>query len=244
MILKCISTGSDNGNCYVLKDKNGKMLLLDLGCSEKTIKQAIDFQIKDIVGCLVTHHHMDHAKSVDRFRKMGLNVFTPYEKPKQKAFNEKFNDFKVVAFPLDDVSGKKFQHTDSDGTECPIYGFYITHPEIMNVGPILYITDCCYIKYTFSGLSTIILGVDYQEDLLDEESAKFEHQIQGHMSIDTCCKFLSCNNSFSLTNVVIGHLSEENANDKDFVEKIQKVVKSNFYIARKNLEIKLGYPFG
>lgn len=56
MRLKCIGSGSD-GNCYALKDKNGDILLLDCGISEKDIKVGIDFNISKVVGCLVTHAH-------------------------------------------------------------------------------------------------------------------------------------------------------------------------------------------
>ena len=57
MIAKCIGTGS-SGNCYALIDNDGKILLLDCGVSIKEIKAGIDFQVSNIVGCLITHSHL------------------------------------------------------------------------------------------------------------------------------------------------------------------------------------------
>lgn len=56
MFVRCIGTGS-SGNCYALYDNDGKILLLDLGVSAKTIKKAIDFRVSDVVGCVVSHEH-------------------------------------------------------------------------------------------------------------------------------------------------------------------------------------------
>lgn len=57
MVAKCIGTGS-SGNCYALKDKNGKILLLDCGLPLKEIKAGIDFQVSNLVGCVITHSHL------------------------------------------------------------------------------------------------------------------------------------------------------------------------------------------
>lgn len=58
MIARCLSTGSEPGNCYSLTDNDGKILLLDAGISLKDIKAGIGFRVSDLVGCLVTHQHL------------------------------------------------------------------------------------------------------------------------------------------------------------------------------------------
>lgn len=57
MRVKCLATGS-SGNCHVLINKSGDILLLDCGIPIKDIKIGIDFQVSKIVGCLVTHSHL------------------------------------------------------------------------------------------------------------------------------------------------------------------------------------------
>ena len=53
MILECIATGS-SGNCYILQADTGERLVLDAGISISRLKQAIDFDIKTLRGCLIT----------------------------------------------------------------------------------------------------------------------------------------------------------------------------------------------
>ena len=49
MILTCLASGS-SGNCYVLKDSKGKMLLLDAGIPIRKIKKGCGWKVSDIVG--------------------------------------------------------------------------------------------------------------------------------------------------------------------------------------------------
>ena len=57
MTLTTIGTGS-TGNAYALKADNGEILLLDAGVSIANVKKSIDYRVGDVVGCLVTHHHL------------------------------------------------------------------------------------------------------------------------------------------------------------------------------------------
>ena len=76
MILECIATGS-SGNCYILQADTGERLVLDAGISISRLKQAIDFDIKTLRGCLITHHHKDHARCVDELERIGHMFICP-----------------------------------------------------------------------------------------------------------------------------------------------------------------------
>lgn len=56
MRMRIINSGSA-GNCYVLESKSGKKLLLDIGVTTKEIMKANMFNVKDIVGVIVSHSH-------------------------------------------------------------------------------------------------------------------------------------------------------------------------------------------
>ena len=51
MILKCLSTGSQKGNCYILSQDN-EVLILDAGIPSKEILRALDWEIGGIKGVL------------------------------------------------------------------------------------------------------------------------------------------------------------------------------------------------
>lgn len=229
MKLKCISTGS-SGNCYLLQADNGETLILDCGIPIKEIKKGLDWNIKDVVGVLCTHKHLDHSKSLDNLKKMSIPVFAPY----QRNYNKKnYGGFTIYPFLLQTLDGN-WTHTDANGEPCPIYGFLITHPEM---GRMLYITDCELIKWKYKDINHILLGVNYDKDLVDTDNPKANHVFRGHLSIDTACDFVKANYSDSLQNVIMCHLSSENSDRDSFIEKMKKVAgNANVDVAEPNKE--------
>ena len=216
MKLKCIATGS-TGNCYTLTSNSGETLILDCGILIKEIKKGLNWNIKDIVGVCITHRHLDHSKSVKDFESMGIPVFAPYINLEPMAMGK---EFKIQAFDLTTIDGR-WTHTNADGSECPCFGFLITHSEM---GKMLYITDTELIKWKFKGINHILLGVNYDKDLIDRDNTgKANHVFRGHLSIDTACDFVKANYSDSLQNVIMCHLSSENADKDLFIEKMKKV---------------------
>ena len=218
MKLKCIATGS-TGNCYTLTSDSGETLILDCGIPIKKIKKGLNWNIKDVVGVLCTHKHLDHSKSAKDFRDMGIPICKPYE---ALLMNQLLTNsyFTVRAFDLTTVDGR-WTHTNADGSECPCYGFLITHPEM---GRMLYITDTELIKWRFKDINHILLGVNYDKDLVDTDNPKANHVFRGHLSINTACDFVKANDSDSLQNVIMCHLSSENADKESFIAKMKNAV--------------------
>lgn len=230
MKLKCIATGS-TGNCYTLTSDSGETLILDCGIPIKEIKKGLDWNIKDVVGVLCTHKHLDHSKSIKDFEAMGIPVFAPYRSLKPMIIGD--YRLKIQAFDLTTIDGS-WTHTNADGTPCPIYGFLITHKEM---GKMLYITDCEVVKWKFKGINHILLGVNYDKDLIDRDTSKANHVFRGHLSIGTACDFVKANYSDSLQNVIMCHLSAENSDRDSFIEKMKKVAgNANVDVAEPNKE--------
>lgn len=233
MKLKCIATGSA-GNCYLLTSNSGETLILDCGIPIKEIKKGLDWNVKGIVGVLCTHKHLDHSKSLNDFKSMGIPILAPYLGDSCKTMN--MGGFTVKPFDLTTIDGS-WTHTNADGTACPIYGFLITHKEM---GRMLYITDCEVVKWRFKSINHILLGVNYDKDLIDRDTGKANHVFRGHLSIDTACDFVKANYSDSLQNVIMCHLSAENADRDSFIEKMKKVAYgANVCVAERGLEILL-----
>lgn len=236
MKLKCIATGS-TGNCYTLTSDSGETLILDCGISIKEIKKGLNWDIAGVVGAICTHNHQDHSKSLNEFKAMGIPVYAPYISQKPMAIGSEA--FKIQSFDLTTVYGR-WTHTNADGTECPCYGFLITHKEM---GKFLYITDTELIKWRFKDINHILLGVNYDKDLVDTDNPKANHVFRGHLSIDTACDFVKANDSDSLQNVIMCHLSSENADKDSFIEKMENAVNgANVDVAESNKEWLLANP--
>lgn len=217
MKLKCIATGS-TGNCYTLTSNSGETLILDCGIPIKEIKKGLNWNIKDVVGVLCTHKHLDHSKSVNDFKAMGIPIYAPYLKIDYMSMN--MGGFTVKPFDLTTIDGR-WTHTNANGEPCPIFGFLITHK---GMGRMLYITDCEVVKWKFKDINHILLGVNYDKDLADTDNPKANHVFRGHLSIDTACDFVKANDSDSLQNVIMCHLSSENADKDSFIEKMKNAV--------------------
>ena len=177
---------------------------------------------------------LDHSKSLNDFKSMGIPVFAPYLGDSCKSMN--IGEFTVKPFDLTTIDGR-WTHTDANGEPCQIYGFLITHTEM---GRMLYITDCELIKWRFKDINHILLGVNYDKDLIDRNNTgKANHVFRGHLSIDTACDFVKANYSDSLHNVIMCHLSSENICEESALKKMQSTINCNVYVAKKGFICEL-----
>lgn len=169
---------------------------------------------------------------------MGIPIYAPYLKIDYMSMN--MGEFTVKPFDLMTIDGS-WTHTHANGEPCPIYGFLITHKEM---GRMLYITDCEVVKWKFKDINHILLGVNYDKDLIDRDNTgKANHVFRGHLSIDTACDFVKANYSDSLQSVIMCHLSAENADRDSFIEKMKKVAcGANVDVAERNKEWLLANP--
>lgn len=179
---------------------------------------------------------LDHSKSLNEFKAMGIPIYAPYISQKPMTIGS--GAFRIQSFDLTTVDGR-WTHTNAGGTECPCYGFLITHKEM---GKLLYITDTELIKWRFKDINHILLGVNYDKDLIDRDNTgKANHVFRGHLSIDTACDFVKANDSDSLQNIIMCHLSSENADKDSFIAKMKNVVNGanvDVAVAGKSWDLK------
>lgn len=222
MKFRCLGSGS-SGNCYILEN-DSEALVIEAGIPFMTVKKALDFNINKIVGVLVSHQHLDHAKYSAEYEKAGIPVFRPYESDMERHVRT-YGEFVIKSFPL--------VH------DVPCCGFLIRHPE---TGKVLYASDTEYIKYRFRDLSHILVEANYSRKYLEEDGAGAEkraHVLQDHMEITTTCDFLKMNNNPNLRSVILLHMSARNGAPEEFVAEAGKVVQCPVWAAEKGLEVDL-----
>jgi phosphoribosyl 1,2-cyclic phosphodiesterase len=239
MVLKIIGTGS-KGNAYVLKNEH-EVLLIETGVNIKEIKRALDFDYSKIVGCIVTHEHLDHSKSMYDVMRLGIDVYSSRGTLKSRnLLNEKrahilkskdsiqIGNFKILAFDV--------KH---DAIE-PL-GFLIEHPEC---GKTLFLTDTYYCKYTFPGLNNIIIEANYSKEIIDQKFGSESNKeflrnrvLKSHFSLANCKDMLSANNLSQVNNIVLIHLSDSNSNEKQFVKEVYELTGKNVTAAINGMQI-------
>ena len=219
-MIKCLASGS-SGNSWILDDGE-EILLLECGIPMKDVKIGINFQIGRVVGCAVTHSHVDHAKYITQYEGCGLQVYKPYEAVGDIGY-ARFGSFFIQSFPL--------VH------DVPCFGFLISNPKM---GRILFATDTEYIRYRFRNLNYVIVEANYANELLDDDlddTVKRHHVLRGHMELQTTIRFLKNNVDEHTRAVVLAHLSSDNANRDDFKTKVATEVDCPVWTAKKGLTI-------
>ena len=231
-IFKTISSGS-TGNCYVLECSE-ESIIIELGVSWKEILRGIDYDLKKVKGCLVSHLHLDHSKSIKNAIASGLDVFScnevatihPSAKVLEKRKKTEIGGFKVQPIPL--------EHS------CECYGFLIEHDEF---GRLVFCTDCKKIPYRFKKINHFIVESNYSKDLIIEHMCddKFNASAsENHLEINDTLEFLINNYSSEAMNVLLIHLSSGNADGNLFTTMVkEQTAISNVSYARPNHVLEL-----
>lgn len=238
MKLKVLGSSS-SGNCYLLIAESGQTLALEAGVRFTEVQKAIDFKTNNIIGCLVTHEHGDHAKYIGQFLSNAIDVIcsqgTAIGIPQHHRLNKihanhtyTVGEFKVYAFDIVHDAKQPF-------------GYLINHPES---GNILFLTDTYYSEFTFKGLNNILLEVNYDEKILEEniKSGRLNPSIRrrietSHMSLQTAKELLSANDISGVCNIVLIHLSDGNSHAGNFQKEIELATGKKVTVADTGVEI-------
>lgn len=232
MFLQVIDTGSQAGNSYALISDSGEIILMDAGCRYKDILKAIDYRISDISGALLTHEHQDHIKSFRDFMRAGVQCYgcdelaeyieTVYGE-KIKGLSEKrqehIGSFDVTPFYLPHTTKSK---ETGQIIPCPNFGYLVEHEEM---GKLIYATDFEYLPFRFSSLRVQhwLIECNHMDDLVDRDSGKYAHVLQGHSSLSTVKEIIRVNKTPDIRNVVLCHLSVDNADPEVMQKEIQEI---------------------
>jgi phosphoribosyl 1,2-cyclic phosphodiesterase len=240
MKLKIINSNSQ-GNAYILEN-DGEALLIECGVQFDKIKKALNFQLKKVVGCLITHEHQDHCKSVKEVMTAGINVYASYGTHgamKTEGHHRARFLHMDAAMAIGEFRVKSF-HVKHDAAEPA--GFLISHPEC---GIVLFLTDSYYSEYTFTGLNNIIVEANYCQSILDKRvqdgmNPKFlrDRVITSHMSLATCKDLLQANDLSQVNNIVLIHLSDGNSDAVRFQQEVQQVTGKRVHVAGAGMVIE------
>lgn len=240
MNIKVLASGS-KGNCYILQGDR-ETLIIECGISCKDIIKGLNFNIKNVIGCLVTHEHKDHSKVIGDLIKNGVEIFT--SKGTIEALKLTGHRINIIEsekqFQLGEFTILPFQ-TQHDAAE-PL-GFLIQHKDI---GKLLFATDTYYIEYKFKGLNHIFVECNYSAEILQENVDQGivpyilrNRLLKSHFSLANFKEFLKASDLTEVQEVVLLHLSSNNSSSKEFKEEIERHTGMLIYVAEKGLNIDL-----
>lgn len=227
MKIDIYASGSD-GNCYRLSD-GGTAILLECGIPKCRILECLNYDISGISGVLLTHNHMDHAKSVKDMAKLGLDIYSSEGTFRElKLAGHRYRVIKsqqpftigtLDIFPFD---------TQHDVSE-PL-GFVVTSR--VTKERLLFFTDTFYVKYRFPNVDIIMGEVNYSEKTIAEDldRSRRDRLFESHMSLEHFKQMLKCNDMSRLKKIYLLHLSDDNSNERYFKTEIQKLTGAEVYV--------------
>lgn len=228
MWLICLGSSS-KGNCYLFESKS-QVLILEAGLPLKTVKEALNFDLSRVIGCIISHLHSNHSKCAADFIKNGIHIYANKETiehitngvdsslttcisaPGRQGYQFSVGDYRIVPFSV--------KH------DVPTFGFLIKHEEM---GLCAFITDTHYTPNTLKGLNQILIEANYEERILKEnlidgkiDNSRYQRVLRCHMSLETCVEALKANDIKGMQNIVLIHLSPQNSDAKLFKSRVVK----------------------
>lgn len=232
MKIHVIGSGSA-GNCYIFENSTSA-LILEAGVPFKEVKKALNFNLRKVVGVLVTHEHGDHAKAIKDMVNAGLDVYA--SQGTINATNIKHHRLHVIK-PKVQFKVGEFQILPFDVKhDCaePL-GFLVNHKEC---GKVLFVTDSYYLAYTFSGLNHLLVEANYGREILAKRISEGKvinmvsnRIIKSHMNLETCKDLLRANDLSAVHNIVLIHLSDANSDAALFKKEVHELTGKSVHIA-------------
>lgn len=218
-----IASGS-SGNCICVGDDDTHVMI-DAGISGKRIEEGMNaygYTTSDMAGLLITHEHSDHISGVGVIsRKYGLPIYGTAGTLASIKRNNSLGKIDLGLF-REIKTGVNFQIGSLD-----IYPMHISHDAADPVAYIVssgnkrigIITDLGYFDENIilhsMGLDAMLVEANHDVHMLEvgpypyplKQRILGEH---GHLSNDTCAKFLNEILHDDTKHVLLGHLSKEN----------------------------------
>lgn len=188
---------SSAGNLYIVTSQSGRKTIIDPGVKWDLILEELDYNLDDVVGCLVSHGHItDHCKSAPAVLDQGIPVYANWDTleavdidghqgthPIKSKTGFNVPPFRILPFAV--------QHN------VPNLGFVITDLETKE--HLLFAVDCANIKPKFTRPFTIIaIEANYDRAIVDQsvESGSFNEAgarrlIQAHMERSMAQKYVT-----------------------------------------------------
>lgn len=254
MHLKVLGSSS-KGNCYILESPTGS-LLIEAGIPWKEILQGLNYDISNVLGCLISHEHQDHSKAVNDVMKAGIDCYmsngTAYEtgiEDENSLIKRSYRAYMVKSKKVFSISDFTILPFDTEHDAREPLGYLIQYMPTKE--KLLFITDSYYSKYKFKGLNYICIECNYIKETLDENIADGyidermkPRLLQSHFSLENVKEFLKSNDLSQCREIILLHLSDRNSDADRMFREIYVETGIMPKIADKGLEVELEmYPY-
>lgn len=222
---------SSAGNAYALEFDDGQILLLEAGMPYTNVYRAFPDRWKDIIGCVITHEHGDHAKYVREYDNNGIAIYgsigTLEMIGDSMKHNKPFHKNTIVNLGIN----KSFYAFDVHHNAVDPVGYLIFDRDTKE--SLLFITDTSYFKPHFTGVNYIMVECNHIHTDPNHPWSK------SHLNLEKCLQFLKACDLKKTHRIILIHLSDTQSNELLMVETIHKATSINTLAAAKGLVVEL-----
>lgn len=230
--LTVLASGS-SANGYILRADN-EVLILEAGVPFKEASKALNYDLKGVLGCCVTHAHKDHSAYIKQYQQHGLTVYSnvdvasDFDGVVELAPMQKYHLEGFTVIPLRVIHG-----------DCPNYAYYITLPYGQTL---LFATDLKWFNYNIKGCNHLAIECNYSDDIRVDamlNGAELRAQSRNHMEIGETIRTINRLKSPDLQSVVLLHLSQGLSDAEGFKRRIFNECGVHAEVAEKNKAFSL-----
>lgn len=214
MKITTFESGS-TGNLHLLEYDKGK-ILLECGLPIRKIISYLNHNLA-IDACLLSHYHMDHAKSSTEIMRAGIDLYCSGETADfLKLKSHRLHNIDQ-SFKIGEVSVFPFRtNHDTVGS----LGFLISQGS----NRVLFATDTATLPYKFPGMTHIMIECNWSESTIKTNNEFVLNRTKKtHMSLDSCIDFLKVNDLSKVREIRLIHLSDSNSDPDYFKSEVQKI---------------------
>lgn len=243
--MRCLSSSSA-GNCYLLTADSGDTLIVECGVNLRKVKRALGWDISRVAAAVATHEHNDHSGYVAQFVRNGIQVFAlPDVFAARNCLGHPFA--REIEAGRGYLIGGGFKvFAPAVPHDVPCVAFIIEHPDM---GRLFFATDTMMLEFRLPPVDHIMIEANYSDAILDGNiragripSAMRSRLTRSHMELNTTLDVLTCNNIERAQEVVLLHLSKDNADPPAFQAAAEQATGKPVYIAEPGLIVEFNEP--
>ena len=221
---------SSSGNMYRVSAPGRSPLLIECGVPLRKIREALDYRLSDVCGCLVSHSHADHSMAASDLMGAGIDCYMSLDTAEELRLSghrlhiiESLKSFdagpwRCVPF---------FTEHDCPGS----LGFLISDGRQR----LLFATDTYYVRPRFRNLNIIAIECNWSQETLapDLDPVIKKRLLRSHMSLDTCRAFLRAQDMRTVREIHLIHISRTNGDPELFRREIQRTTGKPTYACKE-----------
>ena len=202
---------------------------MECGLPWKEIRRGLNFQTTALDGCLITHHHKDHARSAADVMRAGVDLYATGAAFEAMAIpGGPHHRFKPLIYLHTVTVGEWWRvmafeaHHDAPGTA----GFWI---EDKDGDKLVFLTDSAFSYYTFPGTSIYMIEANFSETILQRnveagliDAARARRVRENHMGIERVIEMLATNDLSRCRAIHLLHGSDGNSDSALFKRMVEE----------------------